>query len=764
VEDRGDDAGEGEKAITESMRDRRERRLAARAQRRMERREPSLQREVQSDEEEAEGKPSEPFAFGEDAVTGPAKDEAAVDTGPDIERLHEEVQADAEAARQNPDEPAVEWPDSSELPPAPWELPDGGEATAAPAEDVGRSESAEQQGGPARQETAAPEGQDRSGGPVRKDVPPPLPDLPILRGPFEPAPSPPDREPPDQEPADQEPPDQEPPDQEPADHEPADHDTADHDTAASPPNHDTAASPADAEGSAEAGKEASAEATEDRLRRLERRAAREARKGGDTEEEAVSRERTRRAIRREKLRKARRERAQRRAQTGGPSGEADAGLPVDLAEARRERRRADAAADAERASERQQSLAPARGRQREQPGAFPLPPLSEPEPKTEPQAEQASLASQAGAAVRLVGGFFKSLVVLALVLVPAAVAAYYYFTMAADRYVVPTIFLIRHSAADQQPTVTSFLGQAASFGRAADESFSVVDYVTSYEGMLRLTEHVNLRAAYSVPKGDPLNYLPPDVSNLQLYDYYSSMIESYYDQTTGLVSIEVQAYRPRDALALSQALLRESERLVNEFNKRAEADLLRLAREEVARALADLEAAEAALTAFRQTNNVIDPSEVITRVNGIITQLEGQIALSQAELAQLGKVTGNRNSVQRLDLESRIESLKAQVAKERDRLVGAQESVGSLIPQYELLSLRKQVAGEAYSASLVSLQSAVAQAQRQQLYVVPVVSPTLPDQAQLPHRWENVFFVLLGSILFITIGRLLFLGIRDHVL
>ncbi len=408
-------------------------------------------------------------------------------------------------------------------------------------------------------------------------------------------------------------------------------------------------------------------------------------------------------------------------------------------------------------------------------------PLAEPQPKPQikqqpppdpivlppplPMQEEAPKQSTAARTLHFLTTFYRSALLVALIIVPVLVAAYYYFAIAVDRYEVNAVFLIRNAGQEQSSSVGSILGQPAAFGRASDESFSVIDYVTSYEGMLRLTDQVDLRAAYSFSGDDPFFYLQPDATLLGLYDYYLSMIDANYDQITGLVSINVRAFRPQDAEAISEAILAESERLVNEFNKRAESDLLRLSREEVSGALSRLEQAESALAEFRRYNNVIDPTEVITRVNGIITQLEGEIALSQAELVKLGNVTGNRGSaVTRLDLEAQIEALQAQVERERQKLVGEQESMGNLIPEFELLFLRKQIAGEAYSASLVSLQDAVAQAQRQQLYVVPVVSPTEPDEAQLPRRWENLFFVFLVSLLVFTIGRLLFLGIRDHIL
>ncbi|GAB5469198.1 MAG: hypothetical protein Kilf2KO_22280 [Rhodospirillales bacterium] len=382
-----------------------------------------------------------------------------------------------------------------------------------------------------------------------------------------------------------------------------------------------------------------------------------------------------------------------------------------------------------------------------------------------PMADAEPQRGRAHGVLRFLGGLFKSLVTLALIALPVVLAGYYYFVLAADRYEVSTVFLIRNASLDQQASVATILGQPQSFGRAADESFSVVDYVTSYEGMQRLSAKVDLRSAFSRPKGDPFYYLSPDVSETALHEYFLSMIDANYDQITGLVTIDVRAFRARDAFAISAALLEESERLVNEFNLRAEADLLRLSREEVAASLQSLEQSEGALTAFRQANNVIDPMEVIVRVNGIITQMEGEIALARAELLQLGNVTGNRGSqVQRLELEAKIDALQEQADRERERLIGEQASLGNLIPEFEFLSLRKLIAGEAYSASLVSLQNAIGQAQRQQLYVVPVIAPTEPDEAQYPRRWENVFFVFLASLIFFTIGRLLILGIRDHIL
>jgi len=384
--------------------------------------------------------------------------------------------------------------------------------------------------------------------------------------------------------------------------------------------------------------------------------------------------------------------------------------------------------------------------------------------RTQPVEAPAAAPSPISLTISFVKSAVAKLLLLALLLGPTLGAAYYYLFVAADRYEVSTKFLVRVSGMDAPTTTTSVLGQPQSFGRTIDESYSLVDYVTSYDGMIRLDRLFDLRKAFSYPKDDPFYYLPADSSSLELFDYYLSMIDAHYDLTTGLVNIAVRAFTPQDALAIANAITTEGERLVNEFNTRSERDLLKLARSEVSVALRNLEATERALTEFRQTHNVIDPMEVIARVNGIIRGLEGEISRTEAELHQLSTVTGNRGGVARRELEARITSLKAQVVREHERLVGQQESMGNLIPEFELLSLRNELAGEAYSAALASLQNAIGQAQRQQIYLVPVVAPTELDQPQLPNRWDNIFFVLLGTVLLLTVGRLLYMGVRDHIL
>src|SRR6202007_2052605 len=68
-----------------------------------------------------------------------------------------------------------------------------------------------------------------------------------------------------------------------------------------------------------------------------------------------------------------------------------------------------------------------------------------------------------------------------------------------------------------------------------------------------------------------------------LVDYWNSMVTTNIDGPSGIVTVAARAFRQEDALALSQAIIVASEKLVNEVSARARNDAMRRAEGEVRR-------------------------------------------------------------------------------------------------------------------------------------------------------------------------------------
>jgi capsular polysaccharide transport system permease protein len=108
--------------------------------------------------------------------------------------------------------------------------------------------------------------------------------------------------------------------------------------------------------------------------------------------------------------------------------------------------------------------------------------------------------------------------------------------------------------------------------------------------------------------------------------------------------------------------------------------------------------------------------------------------------------------------------LVRQVENERHRLANESGTdLTGLLYGYEPLILEQKLAEQLYTSALTSLEVARTEAQRKQRYLIPFVSPELPDEALEPKRLWNVLTVFFGACLVYAIGGLVWSAINDHL-
>lgn len=391
------------------------------------------------------------------------------------------------------------------------------------------------------------------------------------------------------------------------------------------------------------------------------------------------------------------------------------------------------------------------------------PPAPEPEPELRPQSsvEERVKAlkpkeSWLSRAPRLL-----SWVVL---LVPTIVTALYLYIWSSDIYVTDTTFAIRRAGESDSLGSNSFFARAfAGLTNAGDESFSIVEFVRSREAMRMLNATFDLRQQWSASDIDPWNRLSSTASEEDLYSYYRSMIDIQYNEVTNLITLETRGFTPELSHAMADLLQQASEQLVNEFNARAEEDLLALLQQEVLQAEQMLEQAQRALTRFRIENQAIDPASVGTMIGTILTNLQSEAALTKANIRELSNYS-QTDTPQMREAKNRLAALEAQIAEEQERLTGTNNALAEKIEEYSTLVLHEELARRALTSALAAREETLATARRQQLYVVNVVPAKQQLEARLPNRPETILFVFLGSIVGWIAIRLISAAIRDHAL
>lgn len=350
--------------------------------------------------------------------------------------------------------------------------------------------------------------------------------------------------------------------------------------------------------------------------------------------------------------------------------------------------------------------------------------------------------------------------------VPLVVACVYLFGIASNRYVAESVIAIRNPASGVSGVPGSMVGQVgqpvpSQVERAIDESYAVVNYIKSREAFDELNKRINLTPRMQETSIDWFGRLSPEARHERQYQHYLSQIEVSYDDLQGQISLTSYGYDADTAFKIGSELSRMSEQLVNQFNERARADMIKLAQDQVAEASNEMRRTNQAITDFQLANGMIDPTMETTSYGTIIQTLRDQIASKRAEMTALSK-TSTPNSPRTSEIRNMLEALEAQLVAEQQRLTGKTDALAPLIGSYKTLSVDQGLAQQKYSSAVAMLQSSLVQAEMKKLYIVNIVSPRLPVDPILPNKPKSLMWVIAGTIIAWIIARLALASIRDH--
>jgi len=362
-------------------------------------------------------------------------------------------------------------------------------------------------------------------------------------------------------------------------------------------------------------------------------------------------------------------------------------------------------------------------------------------------------------------GLFRSVNIWfwAVVGLPTLAAGVYYFAIASDLYLSEARFIVRSPKQVQTNPIGALL-QSSGLSRASDDTAAVQDYMTTRDAVRKLEEHNDLRALFSRPEGDFVTRFPGIMfwrhDFEALYWCYDHFVSVETDNTTGVTTLSVKAYRPEDAHMIAAALLRYSEELVNDLNERARRDALDLASREVDHAEQRIAQIQDELTAYRVKQKMLDPKTASSGVLELIAQMSTAEATARA---QLGELLKNSPSSPQIPLvKTRIDSLDKLIAEERAKLSGQSDSVVAALTEYERLTLDRELAEKQLASAFTSLEAARIEAQRQQLYLETIAQPNLADYPLYPKRAISFAVLVVSCLIVYGIAWLLVASAREH--
>lgn len=325
-----------------------------------------------------------------------------------------------------------------------------------------------------------------------------------------------------------------------------------------------------------------------------------------------------------------------------------------------------------------------------------------------------------------------------LVLLPSIIVTAYLYIIADDQYSSRVGFSVRSeetsSAGDLLGNLSGLTGISSGSSKDTDVLF---EYIQSQQLVKQIDTQANLKQLYSKPAYDPVFAFNPEGSIEDLLEYWEDMVKIHYDAGTSLIELRVNAFTAQDAQIIAQAIFDASSEMINELSAISREDTTRYAKEELDKAFIQLKASRKALTLFRTSTQIVDPTADVQGQMGLLSTLQGQQAETLIELDLLIEVTKS-DDPRIAHAKRKAEVIQNRINQERKKFgLGGEagdNTFAALVGQYEALVVDREFAEQTYLAARALYEAALAESQRQSRYLAAYVRPTLAETPEYPER------------------------------
>lgn len=343
-------------------------------------------------------------------------------------------------------------------------------------------------------------------------------------------------------------------------------------------------------------------------------------------------------------------------------------------------------------------------------------------------------------------------------------ALLYYSFFALDRYVSIAQVTVRQAGAHdapQLPGLAVMLGGVNPTSR--EETLFLREFITSMDMLNVLQTKLKWSDHYAGRWRDPVYWLNSSTSQEELLDYYRRMVSAYFDEQTGLLEVEVQAFDHAFAQEVLKAILAESERFVNELSHRMAREQMRFAQTELANARSVYENRRDEMIKFQSANKLLDAQAAAQARASVISELEAELTREKAALkGMLASLNGDSPQVKQQRI--RIRALEQQVDAEGKRLVSQADGdqLNVVAAKYRNLAIDAGISEEAYKFAVSAVETARVEASKKIRSLVTIVSPNKPEEALYPRRLYNLITIFIVLLLLYGIARFVIATIEDH--
>jgi capsular polysaccharide transport system permease protein len=360
--------------------------------------------------------------------------------------------------------------------------------------------------------------------------------------------------------------------------------------------------------------------------------------------------------------------------------------------------------------------------------------------------------------------FLWSNKIMGTALVLSFIVTCYWLLIASDRYLSEAIVIVEDaSLSGAAPTAASSLLSSITGAPGRSDQMVLQNYLLSNDMLVFLDKQLDLRSHYSSWSHDPFSRLFfKDMSQERFLQYYLSRVSVQYDDYSGQVTIQAQAFDPVMAHAISTLLVEKGEAYINDMEHQIAAAQVAFLEADVERWQQKSKDADLKLLDFENTHQLLSPPDTASTRMAAIDQMHIQkAALEMQRSALLGYLTPNNPAV--INMNMQIDAIDKQVAKEKSELTSPHNTtLNSISEEYLRLKMDADFATATYQTALTALEAGRVGAARLIKKVSVIEHPTMPEASMVPTIWINSLVFTVISLMAAGIIALLTAIVRDH--
>jgi len=353
-----------------------------------------------------------------------------------------------------------------------------------------------------------------------------------------------------------------------------------------------------------------------------------------------------------------------------------------------------------------------------------------------------------------------------LVILPFVASSLYYAFIASDQYVAEARFAVRavSGASDNGDSSDSSGGGASALNMrsASQDAYVVTSFIHSTEILKRIGTKLDYRSMFTKQDADFLTRFRASQSDEEFLKYWNDHVTAYIDVTSGIITLKVRTFAPDDSVKLADAIIDESEKLINELSERARSDIVRSMKADVEKSGKAYGDTLIALNQFQNASGLLSPQTQAKNSGTLLTGLLAQKMEFETRLFVMRQSNAeNSPTYQQLNLAK--DSLDTQIDKMKAELTGPENaSLAKALLDYSRLDTDRMIAEKLYESSQKNYDAVLAEALRKTLYLAVFVKPVLPEESIFPRRVSTPLIILLALLVTWATLSLIWASVEDH--